>query len=386
MTKIKYVSEEVIHSMSLLKKSFLVLSLCLQSSIIYAITQHHRVKASDFIQNPNFFKASLSLPVTDRITTVEIPTKKIHTRAKKGSIDGKIEALKLYVPRNPKHLREMTHALSKSGNEYELFRRFTAKISKLPKAEKKGLKIKIVLNQQDLDLIRIGKLQTILSKPHHVVKVNSRSLYRMPPLRKAFFKQLKGFIKRNDRFGIYAKLKQGVDLSLEKDLLPTFAKKMVRKYLVYRGPNCFHAALAFQGQRLTKSPLYNIKEEKGYHRAMINYDELWRTLSTSFYEVDPRRSKLQYGDLLVYFDVPKNLAAYRTTNFRWIRHTATYLFGSYTFSKGSKSSSTPYTIKTLAEEWKTWTGFTKNLGVKVYRKTAVNIKKTPPLDLTDWLY
>ena len=117
---------------------------------------------------------------------------------------------------------------------------------------------------------------------------------------------------------------------------------------------------------------------------MINYDELWRAINRHFYEVDLKRSDLKYGDMLVFFSMPLNLN--ETINFRWIRHTATYLLNEYTFSKGSKSPNTPYTIKTLQEEWNTWKRYTPNLGVRVYRRAQNKVKKTPPVDRVDWIY
>ena len=171
---------------------------------------------------------------------------------------------------------------------------------------------------------------------------------------------------------------------LDRDLLTPFARKMVGKFLVFRGPNCFHAALAFHSQKITSSPLVNVKEEQGYHRAMINYDELWRAINRHFYRVDPKTSQLKYGDMVVFFDVPENPGP--EVNFRWIRHTATYLFGPYTFSKGSKSPDTPYTVKTLADEWDTWRGFSKNLGVQIYRRNSAKVRGMPPGDVTDWIY
>ena len=73
-------------------------------------------------------------------------------------------------------------------------------------------------------------------------------------------------------------------------------------------------------------------------------------------------------------------------NFKWIRHASTYLFNSYTFSKGSKSPNSPYIVGTLSDEWQTWKKFTKNLGIKVFRRNQNHVKKRPPKDLVDWIY
>jgi hypothetical protein len=201
-------------------------------------------------------------------------------------------------------------------------------------------------------------------------------------------RQLSLYLGRAEREELVAKLKRGEAVSVDKLLLPEFARKMVRQYIVYRGPNCFHAALAFHSPSLTSSSLINVKKEAGYHRAMINYDELWRALKSDFYEVNPDKIPLKYGDVLVLFDVPEDVENDLDTpvDFRWIRHAATYLFGGYTFSKGSKSPNTPYTVRTVAEEWKTWKKYTSNLGIKVFRRSAKKVKRAPPMDLNDWMY
>jgi hypothetical protein len=199
-----------------------------------------------------------------------------------------------------------------------------------------------------------------------------------------FRSQLNYILPKEQISKINKKVKEGLDLNLSEDLLPPFAKKMVGKFIVYRGPNCFHAALAFFDQKMTRLPTINVKEEEGYHKSMINYDELWRVISTQFYEIDPKTSPLKYGDMLVFFAAPEESTD--VINFKWIRHTAVYLFGPYTFSKGSKSPNTPYTVKTLEEEWTTWRELTPNLGLKVYRRQLMNSEIATPTTRTDWIY
>ena len=94
------------------------------------------------------------------------------------------------------------------------------------------------------------------------------------------------FLTKKQKRRLRNKLRSNRPLSLGNDLLPNFARKRLKKYLIHRGPNCFHVALSFQDERITKSPKVNIKQEKGYHPAMINYDELWRAINSYFYEVD----------------------------------------------------------------------------------------------------
>ena len=114
---------------------------------------------------------------------------------------------------------------------------------------------------------------------------------------------------------------------------------------------------------------------------MINYDELWRAVNYNFYEIDPKTTPLKYGDLIMFFDVED---MNRSPYFKWIRHAATYLFGNYTFSKGSKSPNSAYSVKTLEDEWTTWKRLTKNLQAKVFRRSRKSVNTRPPTDLQGW--
>jgi hypothetical protein len=117
---------------------------------------------------------------------------------------------------------------------------------------------------------------------------------------------------------------------------------------------------------------------------MINYDELWRVLQRSFYEVDPLKSDMQYGDMIVFFETKDSNSG--AVDFKTLRHAATYLLGGYVFAKGSKSANSPYLVRTLGEEWDTWTKYTKRLGVKVFRRNLKHVTNAIPADPIDWVY
>jgi len=155
-------------------------------------------------------------------------------------------------------------------------------------------------------------------------------------------------------------------------------------HTIFKGPNCFHAALSFQSPLLASSNLINVRQEPGYHRDMINYDELWRILQLSFYEVDPAKSQLQYGDMIVFFETKG--ADSPSIDFKKLRHAATYLTGGYVFAKGSKSANSPYLVRTLGEEWETWTKYTDKLGAKVFRRNLKHVSNPLPADPVDWVY
>lgn len=310
------------------------------------------------------------------------------TRIKKSSSDETIEPLTIIMNENEANLAASAEKLATEGKADDLINYFRERL-KISKPVKKGSTSKTIeIDAEGLNLIDTDAFADMYSKTHHNLTLNSKELNRDITAKNELMKQLTPYFKKKERARLSKKIRKGEPLQIDKEMLPEFPRKMVGKYIVQRGPNCFHAALAFHGPKMTSSSLINVKEETGYHRAMINYDELWRVLNGNFYEVDPDTVPLKYGDMLVFFDVPEDVADDLKTpvDFKWIRHTATYLFGGYTFSKGSKSPNTPYTVRTLADEWKTWKRYTKNLGVKIFRRSTTTVRANPPMDLVDWVY
>ncbi|MBF0440334.1 MAG: hypothetical protein HQK54_00355 [Oligoflexales bacterium] len=336
----------------------------------------------EFVRDPSELKTSISIPFSEIVEKVEVPVSLLKTRATKGQPEAQIESLSLQLPKEEEKLGQFAKRFAKPGKAAELEEVFLEKLRSAGPSDKDS--VKVYLTDQDFNLMNPEELSTEYAKEHHSVMVTGSYLKKNRAAAREFISQINGFLTKKDLGKVMKKIRTGADLSLDKDLLPPFPKRMVKKFLVYRGPNCFHAALSFHDQELAKSKYINVKEESGYHPAMINYDELWRVLDNRFYEVNVKKYPLKYGDMIVFFNIPDNLP--NNLSFRWIRHTATYLFGPYTFSKGSKSPDTPYSIKTISEEWNTWLSYTTNLGVKVYRKKTGVIPKGPMFDPTDWIY
>lgn len=351
------------------------------------VTQY-KAKRKPFLFDVTTFTTTVSLPVTDTTEIVRMSDKAIEQRLTESPTDSTIEPLSLLMTNDEAQIAEMAEKLAIDGKADEL-KDYLKKYLVTAKPLKKGSAVKTVeFDAAGFALVDRDAFAEMYSKTHHRLVLDGKALWKDKPVRRELMKQLSPFFKKAERKALLERIKKGESIEVDEALLPDFAHKMVRRYIVHRGPNCFHAALAFHGAKMTSSSMINVKEETGYHRAMINYDELWRVLNRNFYEVDPDKQPLKYGDMLVFFDVPTETADDLTTpvDYRWIRHTATYLFGGYTFSKGSKSPNTPYTVRTLSDEWKTWKRFTSNLGVKVFRRSQKSVKLQPPMDLVDWIY
>ncbi len=366
--------------MSIFKARFgLVLTVLLFSVPAAAVTEF---QADDipFTKELSDLKASVTPMVRDEIEKIAIPQKKLKIRIINPKKDPTIEPVALTLPRSETGLEELSEKLAASGKAEELFEIFLNKIKKAGPSNKDSIKIE--LKPDDLSYLSLKALGRELQKENHVVSLNTRDLAASEGQWDELKNQLSFLLSKEQLAKISRKVRAGGELALD-DMLPPFPKRMAGKFIVYRGPNCFHASLSFYDQQMPKSPEINIKEEEGYHRSMINYDELWRVISNQFYEVDPRHSPLKFGDLLVFFQVPE--AASKTINFKWIRHTSVYLMGPYTYSKGSKSPSTPYTVKTLTEEWNQWQAMVPTLGLRVYRRQS-DAEARLPMGRDDWIY
>ncbi|RYZ53800.1 MAG: hypothetical protein EOP07_17170 [Proteobacteria bacterium] len=327
------------------------------------------------------FKASITPAVRDEVEKITIPPKKLKVRIVNPKNDQTIEPVAIQVPRSETGLKDFAEKLAAPGKSKDLANAFLAKIRKVGPSNKDSVRIE--LKPDDFSLLNLKALGKELQKENHVVTVDTREMASSGKQWDEMREQLGYILSKDQMSKVSKKVRAGTDLSLENDLLPPFPKRMSGKFIVYRGPNCFHASLSFFDQQMPKSPEINIKEEEGYHRSMINYDELWRVISNQFYEIDPRHSALKYGDLMVFFQVPES--ASKTINFKWIRHTSVYLFGPYTYSKGSKSPTTPYSVKTLAEEWNQWQSMVSSLGMRVYRRQT-NGEARLPIGRDDWIY
>lgn len=262
-------------------------------------------------------------------------------------------------------------------------------------AEELPATIKVKVRPELFNLISFQAIRDILKRSHLQVTVDGATLQRDPDLGKQLLFGLSPFFTADGMKRVQDKVRTGVPIVLDRDLLPGAASRKITAFEIFRGPNCFMTALAFQYPQMIRSELVNVRLENNHHEVMINNDELWRVLQSSFYEVDPARTKLKYGDMLVFFSTPVTpkkgqSTAVREISYRWIKHATTFLFNDFVYSKGSKSPNSPYLVGTLRGEWQAWEKhIEKNggqLGVKVFRKPLKSATNRPPKSLEDWMY
>ena len=329
---------------------------------------------NSFIRDISRLPIGLQLPVRDTIEEVRISFAKIKSRVMRYRSDQRVEPVKLRV--RDKSLMLFSEQFSQRGHTIYLYQGL--KKSKQPNKNPR----EIIITPEILRHLDRKKLTSIFSTYHHRLLAFPRKMSKRKKY--ALLNQMKYFFSPPALKKIKRKLLKSSQIVVDRDLLPEFAARMVRRYTIFRGPNCFHAVLAFQDPAVPKSTFLNVKEEIGYHRAMINHDELWRVLDENFYEVNLRTTKLNYGDIIVFFKVPENSS--EPPSYKWLKHTSVYLFNNYTFSKGSKSSNSPYTIKTMQEEWRAWKKILKNPAIKVFRRASHNLNTRFTSNLKDWLH
>ena len=334
----------------------MALFFAISTSLCFSFAANAAV-APEKSQRPKFsydlseFKSSLNLSLSVKDEVIKIPDRQIDLRLSKAATDPRIEPLQLTVDLQEDKIMDLATRIARPNKKLAVANYIKNGFDQ--GEEIPGTKLRLVtISKEAYEMIDPEALELLFSKVHHDVTVNSAGLRFSRKDRANFLSQISPFLSTNDLRKIEAKIDAGQALSMDKDLLPTFARQRIASHTIFRGPNCFHAALGFQSPRLASSSLVNVRREIGYHQDMLNYDELWRILKLSFYEIDPARNELQYGDMIVFFEAKD--AAKPGIDYKTLRHAATYLVGGYVFAKGSKSANSPYLVRTLGEEWKTW--------------------------------
>ena len=342
-----------------------------------------------------FWRPSLKLPTPQRreISLRPSPTKLLQ-RVNLAAQDETVEPITLFLdPKAPEKIIAWARQLGVSHRVELLRTALQSKIREVTVGSADGSlpgqpgRVPFRVTPENLELFDIDALARLFRGSHLRLVVSGQALRKDRSLQNELLAQLTYFLTPVQLESLKKKIQLGKSLRVDNDLLPLFARSMIKKFINYRGPNCFHAALAFQSQGLTRGPYFKIKHEQGYHPAMVNYDELWRMLRSFFAEVDPQTQPLKYGDVIVFFDLPSPTTAVEldTIHYSWIRHAASYLFDDVVFSKGSKSPNTPYSVKTLDDEWKAWDRHASHLAVKVFRRVQHHITHQPPRTLVEWL-
>ncbi|MCY4443193.1 MAG: hypothetical protein OXC44_00100 [Proteobacteria bacterium] len=337
---------------------------------------------------------SMTFPITSQSKKIHIPIHNLIKRAEGFQRDARLEPVYVSLP-PPYSLSTQEFASSYASGAQNIAHLHHYLITqpaglfhtKKSSASKKNY-LRVILNPEALQMMDLNKFTRKFSSLSHQLSLSTTSSSQIKQVSQHLLWQAKPFFHQKHLNKIKHLLNTKQTIHVHKHLLPDFAKKMYNTFVPYRGPNCFHAAVAFQEKRFLTMKRTNLRKEPKHHELMINHDELWHLLNWYFYEINPKNNPLRYGDMLVFFEIPDQLNASPNAEFRWIVHASTYLFNNYVFSKGSKSPNTPYTIKRIEDEWETWTKVTKGkLALKVFRRSFHNLKdKSHITNRTSWLF
>ena len=338
-------------------------------------------------------KASLHLPLIALQKTVSMPQSIIHSRALLFEADQRIEPLYASLS-NPyeKSIANFAKKFSKNDDyiipleEYLITKPAGIYLSKRQKKNRKQF-LRVILNPLAMSFIDIDKFQQKYSTTSYDLILQSKKFRWNNKQKDLLLEQVSTYLEAHSLSKLKHYINSETNIDVSTLLLPEFASRVLNKYVVYRGPNCFHAAMGFQDKSLLTMTRTNIRIEPNHHHLMINHDELLRIVNWYFYEIDPKKNPLRYGDVIMFLDVPEDSIENQPAQFDWIVHASAYLFGDFVFSKGSKSPNSPYTIKTIDEEWQTWKKLSSNLAIKVFRKSFDNFKqKSTVVSRSSWLY
>jgi hypothetical protein len=348
---------------------------------IFVLTSQSFAESYWFYGVDSFLKG-LELPFHNHIEEVTPSKNLLIDRAKNTFESADNERPSFYMDTDQDSLASLSKQLSKKG-KYRQLLDFFYKITN----HDTDHHVRVVLDSHLLDLIDVDHLiQNYFTFFHYKITIKADSLRKDEELMKSLITQVTPFMDTSSLKKLTEKIKSSPTLDFDRYLLPTFSRKALNTFSSDKGLNCFHSALAFQDPMIPSNPYLHPLRHKGHNWQMINNDELWRVLKHGFYEVDAEKTPLKYGDILVFFDKPQNVKDSSFVDYRWLKHATVYLFGNFTFSKGSKSANSTYTVNTLSEEFSKWRSLLKNPAIKIFRKSLFRVKRLPYADQHEWLH
>lgn len=321
----------------------------------------------------NELRPSIKIPIEEEKKKISPTWEQILSRIYMSRKDPTIEKVGLYfLDRNYLNVAKKVFKIAKRNNEGKLLESVLANMT--PAEDNRFFS---EITSDILPYVDKARLLDLLGFQHSKLKIDGTNFKEDKKLIIQLLNQTDGYLSYEKRVRIKSELLNGLKIDVQKELVPDFAKRNMEQFNIVKGPNCFQAALAFQGESFASLPFINAKREIGYDNSMINHDELWNALQTSFYEVNPKRAELKYGDIIVLSDI-SGLDSKYPFDFRRIKHATTFLFDGYVFSKGSKSANSPYIISSLGDEWQHWKKNARTLGAKVFRRSFKNVRHISP--------
>ena len=232
----------------------LIVGLCVAS------TWHKRHK-DQYIKNVDDFRPSVVLPVNEKTENIFISEKKLRKRISLSKKKDSIEPLTMTIRPKTSIFRKIAKRIAKKKNVEKVVELFQSKIISSKVYHRDNSKRVFQFEKQDFKWIDFKMYGKFFGQSHRNLKIlPDRNEFTQLNL-KRLARQLDPYLEKWERKKIQTKFKGFNSISVDNFLLPTFARKMVKKYTIYRGPNCFHSALAFNNINIPRSSSINVKDE-----------------------------------------------------------------------------------------------------------------------------
>ena len=193
---------------------------------------------------------------------IQVSKKKLFKRMTRSKVNETIEPLNIYVDRKGKDIFKHAEFLADKGHIHSLAKLFKEEHPNAKPLRGDSDKVALTITENMMRHIDVRKMMRRFRQKHYSLELNSRELKASPMHYRSFFEELSPFLRERQIDIIKKKVKRDENVPLDEYLLTDFARKMVGKYILYRGPNCFHASLAFHHLKFARSPFLNINQEK----------------------------------------------------------------------------------------------------------------------------
>lgn len=335
--------------------------------------------------NHKEIKADLKLEIVEKVVQVKPDRKTVITRVKNVLESESIEPMSIRIKSDLSNIKSITEEFARKSKRFLLLKYLKeAPDGQIISPKDKHHK-RIIIGPSALKYLRKNSLRSALKQPSHELKIDLDHLRSDSSVRNKVWSSVSPLLGADRKRILKKTLLSKERFASASAFLPKFAAERLRTFASDRGLNCFHAAVSFSSPNFPKIPSVNPRREPGHHREMINHDELSRIFDYGYYEINPKTTKVKYGDVVAYFDIhPKNRK--ERPHYKTLKHASVFLFNDYVFAKGSKSANSAYRIRKLKDEWADWKKYTNHLAVKIYRKSSPISKRGLPQPRNDWLY
>src|SRR5690606_19079205 len=133
----------------------------------------------------------------------------------------------------------LAERIAKVGKEEDLIKYLRAAYKNAEPVKEGSPNKSVNITKEGFVFVNPDAFVDLYAKPHRNLTLDLEKLRDTPRMRRKLMKQIQGYFTDDEYKRIQQQVRFGKSASIENLLLPDFARKMVGKYVTYRGPNCF---------------------------------------------------------------------------------------------------------------------------------------------------